>query len=99
MVQEYLFAGPLRWDAAKSSQRQTCELSLTSSESATRDGCTWRRAGHKLHFRPMHGHYFCHAAFSRDQLNPYLQGAQARGWNNGKSGTDHNVRLLNVASR
>jgi len=78
MVQEYLFAGPLRWDAAKSSQRQTRKLSLTSS--------TWRRARHKLHFRPMHGHYFCHAAFSRDQLNPYLLGAQARGWNNGQIG-------------
>ena len=33
---------------------------------------------------------------ARGQLNPYLQGAQARGSNNGKSGADNNVRLLNV---
>jgi hypothetical protein len=33
---------------------------------------------------------------ARGQLNPYLQGAQAQGSNNGKSGADHNVRLLNV---
>jgi hypothetical protein len=33
---------------------------------------------------------------ARGQLHPYLHGAHAGGWNNGKSGADHNVRLLNV---
>jgi hypothetical protein len=33
---------------------------------------------------------------ARGQLNPYLQGAQSRGSNNGKSGADNNVGLLNV---
>src|SRR6266849_1530489 len=38
------------WNAAENSQRQTCKLSLTLSESTTRDGCACRRARHKRHY-------------------------------------------------
>ena len=58
--------------------RQTCKLSLTSSESAT----IWTLL------------YFCQAALSRAASSMLTSKARrARRWNNGKSGSDHHDEL------
>jgi len=45
----------------------------------------------------MYGRYFLpRSILARDQLNPYLQGAQGKEVEQWQSGVDHNARLLNV---
>lgn len=72
--------------------RQTCKL---ERERNARWAALSGRARHELHFRPMPGHYFCPAAFSRAASSILTSKVRrAKRWNNGKSGAGHNAGCL-----
>jgi hypothetical protein len=92
MVLDYPFVWPL-WNAAENSQRQTCELGLTFSESTTRDGL-------RLASRTPNGIYgqcndltFALAAFSRATSSILISPLRSR-W---ASGSRHIVSLATDA--
>jgi hypothetical protein len=69
-------------------------LSLTLSESTTRDGLRLASRTPQAALRPnVLTLLLPRSILARDQLNPYLQGAQGKEVEQWQSSADHNVRL------
>ncbi len=81
------------WNAAESSQRQTCNESYLEREHNAR----WTALGVAHATSGITANVLTlllpRSILARDQLNPYLQGAQGKAVEQWQSGANHNVRL------